>query len=127
MGGKMEKILFIDSDGALLDLWCEAFFELGFEAIGALDCDEASRIFDKEYPDLVVLNKSFLGVGGAEFLEKIQEKDRRPRWTIHTDDPGSESGGLLISGVEGARMRLSDISKLKERINSARKKKSEAK
>lgn len=70
-----KKVLIIDDDKFLLDMYVFKFFESGFEAIPALGGIEAiSRIKEGVEPDIILLDLVMPTMDGFQFLEKKKEE-----------------------------------------------------
>jgi len=69
-----KKIMVVDDEEAIRVLYEEEFEEEGYEVISCINGDEALEMFDKEKPDLVILDIAMPGISGLEILSKIKEK-----------------------------------------------------
>ena len=74
----MVKILIVDDDAVLRNMYTQKLKGAGYEVVGAQDGEEAYEIFQKEKFDLVITDIMLPRVSGTEFLEKLREskKDR---------------------------------------------------
>jgi DNA-binding NtrC family response regulator len=72
---KKKKILIIDDEPRIRDLYMRVLEEAGFEAKWAPDAQEATNILIREHVDLVLLDINMPGVEGRTMFEVIQEYD----------------------------------------------------
>jgi len=71
----MKKILLIEDDPFLIDIYTVKIKESGFEIAVAKDGEKALRALEKEKPDLLLLDIVLPRIDGWELLKKIKEKD----------------------------------------------------
>lgn len=69
-----KKILFIEDEQILAEMYRESFFQAGFKVVSALSAEEGLVLIRKEKPDLVVLDILLPRSNGISFL-KEQKKD----------------------------------------------------
>ena len=69
-----KKIMVVDDEEAIRILYEEEFNDEGYTVVSCSDGNEALERFDKENPDLVILDIAMPGVSGLEVLSKIKEK-----------------------------------------------------
>ncbi len=67
------KILIVDDDPHIRDLYKEELEDEGYEVFLANSGKEALEIFSKESPDLVTLDILMPGMNGIEVLRKMKE------------------------------------------------------
>jgi DNA-binding response OmpR family regulator len=72
------KILVVDDDLSLLSLVTFALRQAGYLAIEAGDGGEAITAFEREQPDLVILDVNLPGPSGFEVLRHIRTQARTP-------------------------------------------------
>ena len=72
----IEKLLFVDDDLSLLDLYRLELSEEGYQVIVAKDGKEALRKFAEESPDLVVMDICMPAKDGIETLATMLGKKR---------------------------------------------------
>lgn len=81
--GDTEKhILLVDDDEALLRTMADFLIHEGFDVEWAHDGRQALARMDERVPDLVVLDISMPGMGGIEFLKRIQNPDGAMRCPV---------------------------------------------
>lgn len=70
----MKKILLIEDEKMLVDLYKDKFSQAGFEMIAAFDAEEGLKLAKAEKPDLIILDILLPEKNGISFL-KEQKKD----------------------------------------------------
>ncbi len=70
----MKKILLVEDDTFLVDLYVTKLEESGFKVDAARDGQEALELIEKEDFDLIVLDLLMPNMDGWEFMEKIKGK-----------------------------------------------------
>jgi DNA-binding response OmpR family regulator len=73
----MSKILVIEDDQTIIEGLKPAFEFYGFSLLIALDGLEGVRLYQKEKPELVILDVMLPGADGFEVCKKIRESDLR--------------------------------------------------
>ena len=71
----MKKILVVDDEANIRELYKEEFEDMGFEVVVVSDGSEALTALDKAKFDLVTLDMRMPDVDGIETLRKMKEKD----------------------------------------------------
>ncbi len=71
-----KKILVVDDEEHVRQLFKEELSEEGYEIILAADGPEAIRLVDEAQPDLVTLDIRMPGMDGIEVLRVLKEKKR---------------------------------------------------
>ena len=128
VGGAVEKILLVDEDESLLQLYREESEEEGYKVILAKDGKEALANFMKEKPDLVVMDIRMPVMNGIEAMTKILGKNRHVPVILNTAFPQYREN-FMSWGAEAYIVKSSDLSELKEKIRevlAGRKKASKA-
>jgi len=75
---KMPKALVVDDEVQMVSIVAYALETQGFEVIQAYDGMEALRKFEKEKPDLVILDVMLPGMDGFEVCQRIRESTFTP-------------------------------------------------
>jgi DNA-binding response OmpR family regulator len=70
----MPKILIVDDDQSIRDLYSSEFIEDGYEVITAADGHKLMERIEKENPDLVILDIKIPGYNGLDILQEIRNK-----------------------------------------------------
>lgn len=70
----MGKIILVEDDPFLIDIYTLKIKEAGFEVIAIEDGDKALNVLEKEKPDLLLLDIVLPNYDGWEILKKVREK-----------------------------------------------------
>ncbi len=68
-----KKILIVDDEDAIRLLYTEEFEEDGYDVVAYGSGQEALDNFEKENPDIVILDIAMPGISGLDVLSKIKE------------------------------------------------------
>jgi len=71
----MKKILLIEDDAFLVDIYTTKIKEAGYEIISAFDGEDGFKKAKEEKPDLVLLDLVLPGMDGWEFLKKAKSEN----------------------------------------------------
>lgn len=66
----MKKILIIEDEKILAEMYRDKFSQAGFKVIGAFDSEEGLKLAKKEKPDLILLDILLPKENGIAFLKK---------------------------------------------------------
>lgn len=69
----MKKILIIEDEKILAEMYKEKFDSAGFLTNFFLDCEEAKEFLEKEKPDLILLDILLPRSSGVDFLKWLKE------------------------------------------------------
>ncbi len=69
-----KKIMVVDDEDAIRLLYEEEFSDEGYVVVACANAQEALEKFEKEKPDLVILDIAMPGMSGLDVLGKIKEK-----------------------------------------------------
>ncbi len=69
----MEKILIIEDEKILADMYQEKFTREGFKVFMAIEGEEGLALVKKEKPDLIILDILLPRENGISFLKKLRE------------------------------------------------------
>ncbi len=111
----MEKILCVDSNPSILQLYEEEFSGDGYEVILATDGQEALMKYQSEHPQLVIMDIRLRGMEGIEALNAILEKDRQASIIINTALPQYREN-FMTWGAEAYLIKSSDLGELKQKV-----------
>lgn len=111
----MEKILCVDDDQSILQLYDEEFSGDGYEVILTANGKEALRKYQTECPQLVILDIRMPGMGGIEVLTEILGKDRQALIVINTAFPQYRDN-FMTWGAEAYLIKSSDLAELKQKV-----------
>ena len=121
----MEKILCVDDDLSLLQLYKDELSEEGYKVILAKNAKEALAKFDKDKPHLVIMDIRMPVMDGIEVLTAMLGKDRQIPVILNTAYPQYREN-FMTWGAEAYVIKSSDITEIKEKIRKVldRRKKS---
>ena len=121
----MEKVLCVDDDLSLLRLYQEELTEDGYKVILAKDGKEALKKFEKESPNVVVMDIRMPVMDGIETLTAMLGKDRQVPVILNTAYPQYREN-FMTWGAEAYVIKSSDLTELKQKIREVldRRKKS---
>lgn len=71
----MKKILLVDDEENIRFVYEEEFKEEGYEVISASNGIEALGLFERDKPDLVILDIQMPGLNGIEVLRRMKTMD----------------------------------------------------
>ena len=111
----MEKILCVDDDPSILQLYEEEFSEDGYEVVLTANAKEALRKYQTERPELVILDIRMPGGNGIEVLTEILGKDRQASIVINTAFPQYREN-FMTWGAEAYIIKSSDLGELKQKV-----------
>ena len=73
----MTKILIIEDDQTILSALANAFAFFDFKVLTAGSSEEGLEIYNREPPDLIVLDVMLPGIDGFELCRKIRSQDKQ--------------------------------------------------
>src|SRR4030042_2346166 len=111
----MEKVLCVDDDPSLLHLYQEELTEEGYKVILARDGKEALKKFEKESPEVVVMDIRMPAMDGIETLTAMLGKDRQIPVILNTAFPMYREN-FMTWGAEAYVIKSSDLTELKKKI-----------
>ena len=111
----MEKVLCVDDDLSLLRLYQEELTEEGYKVILAKDGKEALKKFEKESPNVVVMDIRMPLMDGIEALTAMLGKDRQVPVILNTAYPQYREN-FMTWGAEAYVIKSSDLTELKDKI-----------
>jgi len=123
----MEKVLCVDDDLSLLRLYQDELSEEGYKVILAKDGKEALAKFEKEKPQVVVMDIRMPVMDGIETLTAMMGKDRQVPVILNTAYPQYRDN-FMTWGAEAYVIKSSDLTELKKKIREVlNKRKKQAK
>ena len=111
----MEKVLCVDDDLSLLRLYQEELTEEGYKVLLAKDGKEALKRFEKESPNVVVMDIRMPLMDGIETLTAMLGKDRQVPVILNTAYPQYREN-FMTWGAEAYVIKSSDLTELKQKI-----------
>lgn len=74
LSGRMRKILVVDDEKAITDLFSQILGNMEFEVMAVNDGEEALKIFDAFKPDVIVSDVHMPRIDGDELYRRIVER-----------------------------------------------------
>ncbi len=108
------KILVVDDDQHLRELYKEELEEEGYKVLVASSGQEALEIFEKESPDIVTLDILMPGMDGIEVLRKMKEKD--PKLPVIMCTAYDYRDDFSVWASEAYIVKSADLTELKNTI-----------
>ena len=71
----MKKILIIEDEKMLAEMYHDRFVHEGFDVYSAFDAEEGMEIAKKVKPDLILLDILLPRANGTDFLEKLRNEE----------------------------------------------------
>jgi CheY-like chemotaxis protein len=113
--GAMTKILCVDDDPSILDLYYEEFLEEGYEVLLARNGQEALEKYQEEVPQLTIMDIRMPGMNGIEALNAILGKNRQAAVIFNTAFPHYREN-FMTWGAAAYLIKSSDLSELKQKV-----------
>ncbi|MGQ9647542.1 MAG: response regulator [Thermodesulfobacteriota bacterium] len=110
-----EKILVVDDDEGLRDLFKEVLTDEGYQVLTAKNGKEALQKLEKEKPDLIVLDIVMPKMDGMEALGRIIGKDKSVPVILHTSHPGYQED-FMSWAADAYLLKSDDLTELKRKI-----------
>jgi DNA-binding response OmpR family regulator len=73
---KTKKVLLVEDDPFLVDIYTTKLNEFGYSVITAFDGEEAIKKAEEEMPDLLLLDIVLPNVDGWEIIQKIKQNEK---------------------------------------------------
>src|SRR5690349_15722041 len=96
MPGLKTRLLIVDDDPEVVASFCQILEQSGYLSVGAVSGDEAERLIDEFFFDLVILDHFMPGISGLDLLERCRR--RYP-----------DIGAIFISGSRSADLQQQAI------------------
>lgn len=110
-----KKILLVDDDEGLRDLYKEELEEEGYEVHTSKNGKEGIQALGKEKPDLIVLDIVMPKMDGMEALGRMIGKDKTIPIILHTSHPGYQED-FMSWAADAYILKSPDRTELKEKI-----------
>jgi len=111
----LPKILCVDDDPSLLNLYHEELTEEGYKVMVAKNGKDAVTRFSREKPNLVILDIRMPEMDGITALNAILGKNRQVPIIINTAFPQYREN-FMTWGADAYVVKSSDLSELKQTI-----------
>ncbi|MBN2327341.1 MAG: response regulator [Candidatus Omnitrophica bacterium] len=113
----MKKILIIEDETHLRQLYQTEFTEEGYEVVLAKNGFEGISLCKRENPDLVVVDIRMPGMDGLDTISHILEHDRSRPVIIHSAYPHYQDN-FMSWNADAFVVKSGDLSILKEKVNA---------
>lgn len=115
----MFKILVVEDDADLQNLFCKTLIRNDYLAYGADNAMEALKILDNEYIDLIISDVMMPGMNGVDFIRQLRESQIELPVLIITakgDIMDKQSG--FLAGADDYMVKPIDINEMLFRVNA---------
>ncbi|HET8709659.1 MAG TPA: response regulator [Candidatus Saccharimonadales bacterium] len=123
--GSAPKIVIVEDNAALADIYKTRLEIVGYQVSVAYDGEEALRLIEQEHPRLVLLDLMVPKIAGDEILRRMRASDWGRDIKVHIISNLNEEqapAGLRQYGIEGysvkANLQNDDIDQLVAKILS---------
>lgn len=107
--GKSQKIVIVEDNQALNDIYKTRLELLGYICFSAFDGEEALKVIEKESPDLVLLDLMVPKIAGDQILEKMRANEWGKNikvFIISNLNEVDAPAGLRDQGIEGYAVKM---------------------
>jgi two-component system alkaline phosphatase synthesis response regulator PhoP len=99
-----KKILLIEDEKILQEMYKERFRRAGFRVLLAIDSDRGLKLAKKEIPDLVILDILLPGENGISFLKKLRKNPKTAKIKVvalsNFNDPSIRKEAKELGAIE---------------------------
>jgi two-component system, OmpR family, alkaline phosphatase synthesis response regulator PhoP len=99
----MKKILIIEDEPMLADMYVEKFEQAGFKVVTTREAELGLEVAKKEKPDLIILDMLLIKANGISFLEQLRKDPQVSQMPVvgfsNLDDPVIKKRAFAL-GVE---------------------------
>ena len=113
------RVLVADDDPSILRLVTANLKARGYDAIGCVDGEEAQRVIEKEFLDLIVLDIMMPKIDGIELCQQIRAWSKIPIIMLSARDDEKDKVKCLDIGADDYITKPFGIAELMARINTA--------
>jgi len=110
-----KKILIVDDEEGLRNLYREELKDEGYEVLTAKNGKEALQKLEKEKPNLIVLDIVMPKMDGMEALGRIIGKDKNIPVILHTSHPSYQED-FMSWAADAYLLKSDDLTELKRKI-----------
>jgi len=100
----MKKILIIEDEKILSDMYAEKFQQAGFSVVSAPEAEDGLEVAKKEKPDLIILDILLPKGDGISFLQKMREESGLSLTPVvvfsNFDDPPTKKAAFRLGAKE---------------------------
>ncbi|MFB3788460.1 MAG: response regulator [bacterium] len=112
----MKKILVIDDEVYLRQLYQAELRDEGYDVVVAKDGFEGLRLCERENPDLVIVDIRMPGMDGLETISRLLNQDRKRPVIIHSAYPHYQDN-FMSWNADAFVVKSGDLTDLKEKVN----------
>ena len=113
----MNKVLVIDDEINLRELYRAELSNEGYEVILAKDGFQGVELCEKEDPDLVIVDMRMPGMDGLETISKILNKQKKRPIIIHSAYPNDQDNFMSWS-ADAFVVKSGDLTDLMEKVRA---------
>ena len=115
----MFKILVVEDDAELQQLYCRVLSRNGYLPFGAAFAKEALDIMEHEYIDLIITDVMMPGMDGFEFVKTLRDGDcTLPVLVITAKDSFRDKQIGFLSGVDDYMVKPVDVNEMVLRVGA---------
>lgn len=115
----MFKILVVEDDAELQQLYCRVLSRNGYLPFGAAYAKEALEIMEHEYIDLIITDVMMPGMDGFEFVKTLRDGDcSLPVLVITAKDSFRDKQIGFMSGVDDYMVKPVDVNEMVLRVGA---------
>lgn len=115
----MFKILVVEDDTELQQLYCRVLSRNGYLPFGAAFAKEALDIMEHEYIDLIITDVMMPGMDGFEFVKTLRDGDcALPVLVITAKDSFRDKQIGFLSGVDDYMVKPVDVNEMVLRVGA---------
>lgn len=115
----MFKILVVEDDAELQQLYCRVLSRNGYLPFGAAFAKEALDIMEHEYIDLIITDVMMPGMDGFEFVKTLRDGDcTLPVIVITAKDSFRDKQIGFLSGVDDYMVKPVDVNEMVLRVGA---------
>ncbi len=111
----MKKILVVEDDDNIRELYKAELMDEGYEVVTACDGAQGYESYLKEKPDLVTIDIKMEGADGISLMHKIRKGDKKTPIIIYTAY-GEYSQDFATWAANEYLVKSADLDQLKEKI-----------
>ena len=111
----MKKILVVEDDMPIRNLYKEELLDEGYEVVTAPDGVAGYEMFRKEKPDLVTIDLKMPNMNGLELLDKIRKEDKKIPIIIYSAY-GEFTQNFSTWAADEYLVKSSDLTEFKSKV-----------
>ncbi len=115
----MFRILVVEDDADLQNLFCKTLNRNNYQPFGASDAEEAFNILDREYIDLIISDVMMPGTDGFEFISSLRESSINiPVLMITAKGSIQDKQKGFLAGADDYMVKPVDVNEMLMRITA---------